>query len=105
MIGRTLIVAAALPLITGGFLAGDYVHLAINYPRYRRVIDQTQTRPVRFAWGDYAVTILDGLQLRVLVFNESGPPAPEAIEAERGRDTVSVTRLIGPFYLESISTY
>ena len=99
---RVLIVVAALPLVAAGFLAGDYIHLAINYPHYRAVIDGTETRPVRFPWGDYAVTVMDGIKLTTLLYDESGLPVPSTRDVEGLH--VRVEPFVGDFYVETSSS-
>jgi hypothetical protein len=96
----------ALPLISIGTFSGDYVHLALMYPYYAVQIRQSpdwQSKETRFYWGDEAVTVLDGLRARTLVYDASG----KTVVGDRPDDTnvgglrLNVQHLIGNFYLET----
>ncbi len=69
---RLIVLVVAAPVVVTGTRLGDYVHLALLYPYYRENIAQTSKRPVRFYWGDQAVSVLDGLQLRSLLYDDTG---------------------------------
>jgi hypothetical protein len=94
----------SLPLIALGVFSGDYVHLVAMYPYYSFKIHSLpdwQSKEVRFDWGDDAVTALDGLLGRVLIYDASGK-AVVGDQPDLGGGEVKVTRrrLIGNFYLE-----
>jgi len=91
-----LAIGATFALVA--FRSGDYLHLAVLYPSYRATISQTAQRPVMFPWGDDAVTVLDGMRLRTLVYDESG----KTTENARIRDGFCTIdrRLVGNFFIE-----
>jgi hypothetical protein len=93
----------AVPLIVLGALSGDYVHLAMLYPYYVAKVHEHsdwQTKEVRFAWGDDAITVLDGPQLRVLVYDASGKTVVgDRPDPETGGLRVDAQHLVGSFYL------
>jgi hypothetical protein len=100
---RLLQITACLPLAVIGAASGDYVHIALFYPSYRMTIAKSPDGPVRFPWGDAALTVLDGMHFRTLVFDRGG--ATEAVLGRQlGPDGLpKFTRhLIGNFYLEEI---
>jgi len=98
---RLLQITACLPLALFCAVSGDYIHLALFYPSYRITIAKTPDGPVRFPWGDAAVTVGDGIHFRVLVFDRSG--ATEAVLGRRpgpeGLSTIT-NHLVGRFYME-----
>jgi hypothetical protein len=106
---RSIVIATSAPLVGFAFLSGDYLHLFALYPYYMPKIAAAPEEVVRFAWGDDAVTVLDGIQLRVLVHDGSGMtkaavgverPGPEGLEGLR----VNTSHLIGDFFLETTSS-
>jgi hypothetical protein len=59
--GRMTSCAVSLLLIIPSWLSGDYIHLITMYPHYRYVILQhagAKAEPLRFPWGDSAVSVL-----------------------------------------------
>jgi hypothetical protein len=94
----------ALPLVFVGILSGDYVHLALMYPYYAVQIRQYpdwQAKETRFSWGDEAVTVLDGIRLRTLVYDASGKTVVgDRPDPKVGGLRLNTRRLIGNFYLE-----
>jgi hypothetical protein len=89
-------------------LSGDYVHLAVMYPYYVvkiRSHPDWQSKEVRFDWGDDAVTALDGLLLKVLVYDASGKiVVGDRPDLGGGEVTVNIQHFIGNFYLERWSS-
>ena len=97
--------AASVPLAFVGLKSGDYLHLFMLYPYYQSVIDKTSERPVRFYWGDDALVIPDGFQLRTLVYDDSGRTEKELnkeLNMERRKEGLSseTARLLGNFFME-----
>ena len=102
---RAVSLAASLSLAFVTLGSGDYLHLLIAYPYYRSVINNTAGRPIRFYWGDDALIIPDGFQLRTLVYDDSGKTEKELnkeLDTERRKDGFSseTTRLLGNFFME-----
>ena len=93
--------AASVPLACVGLKSGDYLHLFMLYPYYRTVINGTVERPVRFYWGDEALMIPDGFQLRTLIYDDSGGTERELNTARR-EDGLSfeTTHFLGNFFME-----
>jgi hypothetical protein len=94
----------ALPLIFLGIFSGDYVHLAVMYPYYVieiRSHPDWQSKEVRFYWGDDAVSALDGIRARTLIYDASGNIVV-GDRPDRGGDgiKVNIQPFIGNFYLE-----
>ena len=83
---------------------GDYVHLAFLYPYYREKIAQTSKRPVRFKWGDQALSVLDGYQMQILLYDDTGATT---IIAKPVQDKYQICtyryHLIGNFYIEHVT--
>jgi hypothetical protein len=94
----------SLPLIFVGVLSGDYIHLAVMYPYYVVKIHSQpdwRTKEVRFDWGDEAVTVLDGLRARVLIYDASGKTVVgDRPDLGSAGIRVNMQHLIGNFYLE-----
>ncbi len=101
---RIGIVAVSLPIALAGFVRRDLLHLLVMYPYYRSVIAGTPQRPVRFVWGDTALFVMDGLDMRTLVFDDTGTTRRLAGADRDGPDGLYVTddRLLGNFYLEHL---
>lgn len=101
----SLAFVSSFPLIFVGMVSGDYVHLALMYPYYaveiRRHPDW-QSKEVRFDWGDEAVTALDGLRARVLIYDASG----KVVVGDRYDPNfrLNIQHLIGNFYLAVYSS-
>lgn len=102
-----IVLLGSLPLILLGARSGDYVHLAALYPYYISKIHEQpdwNAKDIQFAWGDGAVSVLDGMQLNVLVYDATGKtvvgdgPGPEAGVRSK------VRHLIGNFYLLHVYT-
>jgi hypothetical protein len=99
----TCALLCSLPLTILGSVSGDYIHLAAMYPYYVvKIRDHPdwQTKEVRFYWGDEAVSVLDGIRARVLIYDASG----KVVVGDRP-DTdgtglrVNIQHFIGNFYL------
>jgi hypothetical protein len=94
----------ALPLTFAGVLSGDYVHLGVMYPYYAfkiRSLPDGQSSKVRFDWGDEAVTVLDGIRQRTLIYDISGKLiVGDRPDLSRDGMKVNIEHLIGNFYLE-----
>lgn len=102
---RAVSLAASVALAFVGLKSGDYLHLFMFYPHYRSVINKTTERPVLFYWGDDALIIPDGFQLRTLVYDDSGKTDEELskkLDTERRREGLSseTTHFVGNFFLE-----
>jgi hypothetical protein len=99
---RLILLIIAFPLIFLGLRSGDYVHLAVLYPYYREKIAQTSERPVRFPWGDAAVTVLDGIQYRTMLYDDTGKTGEmNDVEQHRAEGLVVIDhRLTGSFFIE-----
>jgi len=69
---RLILLAVAVPLTVLGARSGDYLHFVAAYPYYRYKIAQTGERPVAFPWGDQAVSVVDGVQFRILLYDDRG---------------------------------
>jgi hypothetical protein len=105
--GRVALLCGAFvgapPLVFVGILSGDYVHLALMYPYYALQLRQDpdwQSKEARFGWGDEAVTVLDGVRLRTLVYDASGKTVGDRPDPEVGGLRLNIQHLIGNFYLE-----
>jgi hypothetical protein len=102
--GRFFVFIVSIPIIYAGFACGDYIHLVTFYPFYWQRIDGKAVGPVRFPWGDEAVSVLDGLQFHTLVYDGSGSTKvgfgadSKYFEALR----TSTRHLIGNFYIEEV---
>jgi|ERR1700733_4859122 hypothetical protein len=96
----------SLPLIVLGVLSGDYVHLAVMYPYYAvKIRSHPDWQEVRFDWGDDAVTALDGLLARVLIYDASGKiVVGDRPDLGGGEVRVNIQHFIGNFYLERWSS-
>ncbi len=86
-------------------IAGDYVHFLLMAPYYAWTILHTpgwDRKPIEFVWGDAAMFVTDGLQVRTLVFDLSGTTGKLVDHvlpaAEKGLG-VSTTHFLGPFYM------
>ena len=94
----------SLPLVFLGILSGDYIHLAVMYPYYAvkiRSAPDWQSKEVQFYWGDDAVSVLDGVQMRVLIYDASGKIAVgDRPDRSNGGIKSNIQHLIGNFYLE-----
>jgi hypothetical protein len=104
-----LILTCVSPVSLAVFaLSGDFVHLLLLYPYYLSKIHQDgeiANEPVRFAWGDDAVSVLDGARLRVLIYDTSGEIASAMGQIKREDGLIVSTRhLIGNFYIENADT-
>ena len=87
--------------------AGAYVHLALYYRTYAKIIAATDVpRTVRFNWGDSALWVTDGLQATTLVYDEADALAGNRGETLRSdsRFEIEIQHLIGHFYLEHTSS-
>jgi hypothetical protein len=101
---RLVAIIAVLPLTFLAARSGDYFHLALLYPRYRQQIAATPNRPVRFDWGDQAVTVLDGMQQRTLVYDESGRTPASFAHRDSNGFFITTRHLIGNFFLEDTAS-
>lgn len=99
---RSLLLAASVPLAFLGANSGDYVHLAALYPSYWPQIAESPDGPVRFPWGDGAVSVLDGMRLRTLVYDRSGETrATVGVDQQDSTGFRIFTRhLVGNFFAE-----
>jgi hypothetical protein len=100
--GRFLAILLSVPLCIGGAASGDYMHLGLSYPLYLYQIERTSSRPVRFHWGDTAVTALDSPQWRTLIYDDTGKAAA-AVGTNQQKTSVlwvSTTHLAGNFFIE-----
>jgi hypothetical protein len=99
----------SLPLIFLGILSGDYIHLAVMYPYYAvkiRSHPDWQSKEVRFDWGDEAVTALDGIRARVLIYDASGKTVVgDRPDLSSDGIRVNVQHFTGNFYLELWSSW
>lgn len=94
-----------MPLAFVGLKSGDYLHLFMLYPYYWSVINETTERPVQFYWGDDALMIWDGFQLRTLIYDDRGRGNEElskSLDRERRKEGLSseTTHLLGNFFME-----
>ena len=99
---RLISLAASLPLAYLGLVCGDYVHLAVMSPHYRRVIEHSPPGAVRFPWGDSAVLVLDGLQFRTLVYDDTAETAG-LVGTERMKQEgifAQTDHFVGNFFME-----
>jgi len=106
-VGFPAIVICALPLIFIGAISGDYVHLTVLSPSYVYKIRQQPdwpSRETRFGWGDDAITVLDGMQLKVLVYDPTGKTQVGEGPGPDGGLRTSTRHLIGNFYLLYVYT-
>jgi hypothetical protein len=103
-VGRVLLLAASIPLVGIGFRSGDYVHLVALYPYYLYRIEQTPKRPVAFEWGDAAVTVVDGLHLRTLLYDDSGETRAQVGVGRRHPEEeglwIETSHFVGNFFLQ-----
>jgi hypothetical protein len=94
----------SLPWIFVGIQSGDYIHLAVMYPYYAVKIYSApdwRSKEVRFDWGDDAITVLDGLRARVLIYDASGKTiVGDRPDLGSGGVRVNIHHFIGNFYLE-----
>ena len=102
---RAISLAASVLFAIIGLKSGDYLHLFMFYPHYRSVINKTAGRPVLFYWGDDALIIPDGFQLRTLVYDDRGKADEELskeLDTERRKEGLSseTTHFLGNFFLE-----
>ena len=101
---RLILLAVIAPVMLAGGQLGDYVHLAILYPYYHQQIAQTPKRPVRFSWGDQAVTVLDGLRMRILLYDDTGATTVTAIKKQDGEGICTARQhLILNFFIEEVT--
>ena len=102
--GRVGVFAVSVPVALAGLVQGDRLHLLVMYPHYRSVIARTPQRPVRFAWGDTALFVTDGLDTRTLVFEDTGTTRRLAGVERDGPDGLHVVddAFFGNFYLEHL---
>lgn len=98
---RLALIMVELPLIFFGLQSGDYLHLALLYPYYQYEISSTSTRPVRFYWGDQAISVLDGIRIRTLLYDETGKVAATAPLVDEGMCVIEHP-LIGNFFIEYV---
>jgi hypothetical protein len=101
---RLVLLMVAATLTFFGAWSGDYLHFAAAYPYYSQKIKETTGRPVKFYWGDQAVTVLDGLQVRNLLYDDTGKVN---LTDHLGEDDgpgfcISTRRLIGHFFIEYV---
>lgn len=104
LVEQITLLIVVLPIIVTGPLLADYIHLAILYPYYSHKIAQTSERPVTFVWGDQALTVLDGLQMRTLLYDETG--ATSATSNEKRNDEGLCTfrqHLIRNFFIQTLT--
>jgi len=101
---RVALVAIAVPISILGIRSGDYLHVVVAYPYYRLKIAQTAERPVRFPWGDQAVTVADGLQFRALLYDDRGEMnlIDHRVGDGNGVFWVSTRRLMGQFFIQEV---
>lgn len=98
---RAVSLVVSIPLALAGLETGDYLHLLLFYPHHWNVIKRTAERPVRFGWGDEAVTVMDGLKLRTLIYDDSGKAEKQLNLERRGEGLSSMTvHLFGKFFIE-----
>jgi hypothetical protein len=96
----------AITLILPCCRLGDYIHVVLFSPYYVFKIAQMDSfsKEVRFPWGDYALTVLDGSIPRTLVYDPSGSREKETVPIKLELGTRYTRHVIGPFYLEDIIT-
>jgi hypothetical protein len=104
---RLILLVMSVPLVVIGVISGDYIHLFMMYPYYRHVIDHSPNGPIRFAWGDSAVSALDGLQLRILIYDRTGETRQKInIETQNSEGIFQETdHFLGNFFIEHIYTH
>jgi hypothetical protein len=97
---RFVQITLAVPLVGMGVLSGDYVHLALAYPYYLQQLATRPERPLRFAWGDRALTVLEGTDFRTLIYDSSR--TTPIVRGEKDQEGLFTTtqHFVGPFYLE-----
>ncbi len=99
---RLVLLAISIPLAFVGFQSGDWVHLATSYPYYLYRIGKTSERPVRFYWGDTAVTVFDANRVRTLLYDDSGR-TKAAVGVDRQDPSglrIGTTHMTGNFFME-----
>ena len=101
---RLAVVAVSVPVALAGPACGDWLHLLVMYPYYRSVIARQPQRPVRFPWGDRALTVVDGLDMRTLVYDDTGSTRRLAGLERRTSDGLFVTDrpFVGNFTIEQL---
>jgi hypothetical protein len=78
--------------------SGDFVHLAVTLPAYKRAIQNTSSDKVVFDWGSVGAFLV-GTQ-RSLVFKSGTPLTPDEIDLFTGdRSDVVIHPLWGNFYV------
>ena len=97
---RFVQITLAVPLVGMGALSGDYVHFALAYPYYLQQLATKPERPLRFAWGDRAVSVLEGTDFRTLIYDSSR--TTPIVRGERDQEGLFTTtqHFVGPFFLE-----
>jgi hypothetical protein len=106
---RLAVLLTAVPLVCIGLRSGDYVHLLALYPHYREMIAANpngRSEPVKFPWGDDAVSVLDGMQARILVY-DTGPTTRAQVDHDLPWEEglrVYTRHLLGNFYLQLVHT-
>lgn len=101
---RLLVLTVVIPITITSMLLSDYIHLAVLYPYYRLEIAHTSNRPVQFYWGDQALSAIDGVQMRTLMYDDSGK-TDITNKLERNDDGFCTERwrLIGHFFIKTVS--
>jgi hypothetical protein len=93
-----------VPLVLLARLSGDYVHFAVMFPYYYLTIATNSYHSARFPWGDRAMGVMDGMQLRTLVYDVSGETEQRLGQLTPDAGTyggpVCTVRFIGGFFLE-----
>jgi hypothetical protein len=96
-------VASAWPLMTLSLFAGDYIHLAINYPSYRQSLESNSIRsdrPITFDWGGTGFGGI-GNSSRALVYDTTDNLSRDLGTRETPASSgvwVRTRRLFGHFY-------
>ena len=99
-------VAVACPLAILGALSGDYIHLIALYPKYHSIVSNDpdgQSKAIRFPWGDAAIGVLDGIQLRTLIYDATSLTQDRAGKIWRDQETrliIYTRHLLGNFFIE-----
>lgn len=101
---RLLVFIVVIPIALTSMLLSDYIHLAVLYPYYRLEIARTSNRPVQFYWGDQALSAIDGVQMRTLMYDDSGK-TDITNKMERNDEGLCTKRwrLVGHFLIETVS--
>ncbi len=87
-------------------MSGDYIHLAAMYPKYHFVVSndpEGQSKPISFPWGDAAITVLDGIQLRILVYDATSLTQGKVGNVWQNQETglkIYTRHLLGNFFIE-----